>query len=106
MRITLETLTSIRNTNKLQKLNSTFICLLLGVATMQTKSFAQLTTNGVNRVKRGHGVLEDHSNIVATNVLHLMLRHLQQRLATIAHITALNLSWRHIDKTHDGEACY
>ena len=72
-------------------------------SSVQAKPLAQLSADGVNGVQRRHGVLENHSDVVAANLLHLGLGHLEQGLATVADVAALDASRRHIDEAHDGE---
>ena len=49
------------------------------------------------------GVLKDHRDAVATDVPHLLIAHLEQRLAMVADVTALNAAWGHVDEPHDGK---
>ena len=102
VRILVHALLGLRDAHEVEQLSGAFERLLLGVAAVQTKALPHLTTDLVNRVERGHGVLEDHRNVIAADVLHLLLRHIEEVATAIGHGTALNLTGRHGDEAHDG----
>ena len=102
VRILIDALLGLGNTNEVQKLGGTLERLLLGVAAVQTKTLAHLLADLIDRVQGGHRILEDHRDVVTANVLHLFLGHLEDRTTAIANVAALDLSRRHRDKTHDG----
>ncbi len=103
MRVVLDALGGVGDADHLEQLDGALERLLLGVAAMQAQALAQLAPDGVDRVERGHGVLENHRNVVAANLLHLGLGHLEQRVAAVADVAALDLSRGHVDEAHDGE---
>ena len=102
MRILIDALLGLGNTNEVQKLGGALERLLLGVATVQTKTLAHLLADLIDRVQGGHRILEDHRDVVTANVLHLFLGHLENRTTAIANVAALDLSRRHRDEAHDG----
>ena len=102
VRILVDALLGLGNANEVQKLGGALERLLLGVATVQTKSLAHLLADLIDRVQGGHRILEDHRDIVAANMLHFFLGHLEDRTTAVANVAALNLSRRHRDEAHDG----
>src|SRR5712691_508466 len=48
---------------------------------MRLDRFGDLITDAEDRIERGHRLLEDHRDVVAANLLHLLLRELEQILA-------------------------
>jgi hypothetical protein len=78
VRVVLDALLWVGDAHHVEKLDRALKRLLLGVATVEAEPLPQLATNGVDRVKRGHGVLEDHRDVVSADVLHLLLAHLEQ----------------------------
>ena len=102
VRILIDALLGLGDTHEVQKLGGTLERLLLGVATVQTKTLAHLLADLIDRIQGGHRILEDHRDIVAANVLHLFLGHFEDGAAAIANVTALDLSRRHRDEAHDG----
>ena len=77
VRILIDALLGLGNTNEVQKLGGALERLLFGVTTVQTKALAHLLTDLIDRVQGGHRILEDHRDIVTANVLHLLLGHLE-----------------------------
>ena len=53
----------------------------LGALFMNSDTLGNLTSHGHNRIQGGHGVLEDHGNLLAADGAHLLLIQLQQVLA-------------------------
>ena len=69
---------------------------------MQAEALADLLADLIDRVERRHRVLEDHGDVVAAHVTHLLLAHVEQGMSTIQDLAAMDLSRRHGDKAHDG----
>ena len=61
-----------------------------------------LVLDPVNRVEGGHGLLEDHGDLVAPDGLHLLFGHLGQVLAVEQDLAVADPAGL-FDKTHDGE---
>ena len=103
VRIVLDALLRVGDAHQVEQLDGAGRGLLLSVTAVKAQALAQLATDGVDRVQRGHGVLEDHGDVVAADLLHLSFGHLEQRLAAVADVAALDASRGHVDETHDGE---
>ena len=102
MRILVDALLGLRNTDQIEQLGCALERLLLGVAAVKAKALAHLLADLINRVQRGHGILEDHRDVVTANMLHLLLGHIEERVTAIQDAAALDLSRRHGDEAHDG----
>lgn len=76
MRILLQALVRLVDTNQLQQFPGTFIGLLLGFVGMQKNNFPDLISDGIDRVKTGHRVLKDNRNFIPPDLTHLPFRHL------------------------------
>ena len=75
VRILIDALLGLGNTNEVQKLGGALERLLLGVATVQTKALAHLLADLIDRVQGGHRILEDHADLSSPDTFHLMLVH-------------------------------
>ncbi len=104
VRILVHALLGLGDTHEVEKLGSALERLGLGVAAMQAQALADLFTDLVDRVERSHRVLEDHGDIVAADVAHLVLGHVEERLAAIENAAAMDLARRHGDEAHDGHS--
>ena len=102
VRILVYALLGLGNAHGVQQLHSALQRLLLGVAAVQAQALSHLLADLVDRVQAGHGVLEDHGDIVAAHVLHLRLGHVEQVVPAVEHGPALDLSRRHGDEAHHG----
>ena len=76
-----QTLLGARESDEAEHLNCTVKRLLLADPAVDEDRLGDLVTDALGRVKRGHGVLEDHGDVVATNLLHLLVRELREVLA-------------------------
>src|SRR5690606_14756374 len=70
---------------------------------VQDQHFADLVANGVDRVERGHRLLEDHGDLLAAHTAHRLLGSLKQVLAGKADAAGLEFSAHDIGKPHDGQ---
>lgn len=70
---------------------------------MELDHLGDLVANGVHRRERGHWLLEDHGNVAAPNLMHLVAVRVERgevdfalvQLAAIADVAAGNLGcWR------------
>ena len=57
---------------------------------MQLDGFDNLFANGINRVEAGHGLLENHGDVVAADFSHLTFGKFQQVLTIKDYLTADN----------------
>ena len=85
-----------------------FLCLLhsfcLRNILVQHDGFRDLITNGQNGVQSGHGILEDHGNVVTTHSFQLGIIHLQNVLAVQDDGTLLDLSGRVGNQVQNGHS--
>ena len=75
--------------------------LLLAGLALKEHGLGELTADLYDGVQAGHGVLEDHGDLVAADLVELLLRDLQQILAVIDDLTALGDGVGGLD-AHDG----
>src|SRR3990172_12931831 len=73
-------------------------------ALVQAHRFRYLVTDGVNRVERGHGVLENHGDNSSPESPHLFPGKLNQVFALHDYFTADDFSGGFGEKTENGEA--
>ncbi len=88
MRQGLQALAWLGNADHLQQFQGARRGLLAGQAFVQQENFVDLLLDAVQRVQRGHRLLEDHRNAVAANALHGLLVLLQKVLVLIADAAA------------------
>ena len=72
MRIAINTRRNRRNTNLLQRPNSTGLRLLLVQIQMLLNGFDKLLANRQKRIERREGVLKNHSDFLATQPAHFV----------------------------------
>src|SRR5439155_12787671 len=77
--------------------------LLLGHAHVKLEGFAYLLADGKHGVEGGHRVLEDHGDLIAPDVAHLVVAILEQVFAPVKHLARLRLAGRPGYQAHDGE---
>jgi hypothetical protein len=70
---------------------------------MQRDRLADLPADRVQRVERGHRLLEDHRDVIAADALHLALAELEQVPALEADRTADDTARRVGNQAQDGE---
>ena len=68
---------------------------------VQLDRFADLIADGKNRIERGHRLLEDHRDLVASDLAHLLVTELEQILAAVDDLAADNFPRRRRDQPHD-----
>ena len=101
VRVVLDALLGVGDADHVEQLDRALERLLLGVAAVDAQALAELAADAVDRVERAHGVLEHHRDVVAPDRLHLLGGHLEQGVAAVAHVAALDLAGRHGDQAHD-----
>ncbi|MNC51101.1 hypothetical protein D3C75_1003800 [compost metagenome] len=84
----LEALVRFRDANQFEQFEGAPGGGLAAHAFMQGENFVDLLFDVVQRVERGHRLLEDHRNAVAANALQGLLVLLQQVLAFVADAAA------------------
>lgn len=72
MRVVLETFLGRWNPNILEELDASLPYLIIVNPLMNHHGLLDLVLNGKYGVERGHGFLEDHGNMLSTDVLHLL----------------------------------
>src|SRR4029079_18731681 len=81
MRIAREPRRRLRNADLRQQLDDAGARWRAGQALMQQERLADLLLNGVQRIERGHRLLEDDGNAIATHATQRAFRQLEQVLA-------------------------
>ena len=76
--ILLHALLRVRDAAQLQELKGPGHGLLLGGLAVEQDALGDLFAHGVDGVQGGHGLLEDHGDLIAPDLLHLPLRELEQ----------------------------
>ena len=91
------------NADKLQQLGRLVRSFRLGKLFMEQNHLADLIAHGKNRVEGGHGVLEDHRDILAADGAQFLRAFLQQIFSVEQNLAGGYLSGRIGNQTHDGE---
>ena len=60
---------------------------------MQLEHFSYLPAYGEHWIERSHGFLEDHGDLIATDVAHLCIREIQEIFSVKTNRARNNLSW-------------
>ena len=81
MRILIEPPLGIGDPHELQQFDRTRRCLLLGHSEVDLQRLLDLEPDREDRVERGHRLLEDHRNVAAADLAHLLVVEIEQRLA-------------------------
>ena len=73
---------------------------------MNLQGFADLTLHGEHRVQGGHGLLEDHGDLVAADVVHLLVGAVENVFAVEGDAAAFNIAVavQQLDNAHGGHA--
>ncbi|MNO49677.1 hypothetical protein D3C76_400320 [compost metagenome] len=82
-----------RNTDKIEKLNPTFIRISLGDVLMFKQHFGNLSADFHHWVQRGHRILKNHTDLFTANFLHLLLCLTNQILSIKQNLSAFIFSW-------------
>ena len=69
---------------------------------MQADDFCDLVAHVVDGVKGGHGILEDHADLVAADVPHFVFALFENVLAVHVHLAAVNFAGRYRQEADDG----
>ena len=77
-----------------ENLDGLLVCLGLREVLVDADGLANLVPDGEDGVEARHGVLEDHGDVVAPNLLHPLLRHLEEVLALEEDLTLGVRGWR------------
>ena len=88
-----------------QQRNRALQRLIFAQFEVNTQRFADLFANGHSRVKAGHRVLEDHADLAAPDLAHLLLREIEQVLVVKQDAATCVLPGRLGKQTHDREGC-
>ena len=73
VRILVHTFLGVIDTYQFKHLDSFLPCLILRIVLVMThQGFHQLVADSINRVETGHRVLEDHTDLIASEVTHLL----------------------------------
>ena len=78
VRVVVDAVAGGRDTDQLQQLDGPPAGRRAVQPLVQLERFADLTANGQDRIQRGHRVLEDHGDVVATHLPHVVLFELEQ----------------------------
>ena len=76
--------------------------LLLVHALVLDERLGNLIAAGEHRVERRHGLLENHGDLVAANLAHLLARELEEVFPLEQHLSR-DLRRRDVQKPHNGE---
>jgi hypothetical protein len=81
MRVLLEPARAIGDADKLEQLNGTRFRLLVVHPEMNLQGLHHLLADGEHRIERGHRLLEDHRDVAATLLAHLVFGEVEQVLS-------------------------
>ncbi len=76
---------------------------LAGEALVQLQDLADLPRHGVQRVERGHRLLEDHGDVVAAHLAQLVLRRGEKVAPLEEHAAGRVRGWRVLQELEDRE---
>jgi len=108
VRVVLEAFVGLGNAHEVEHVGRELQGFLLALTLVEHDRLGDLIAHGVDRVERGHRLLKDHGDVVATNAAHLGLGKLEQVLG-LAVLTAepdlapRNHARRHGDEAHHGQ---
>src|SRR5438045_3499246 len=80
MWVVVEPLLRARDADKVEELDGALARLALVHLEMKLERFGDLPADGEDRIQAGHGVLEDHRDVVAADAPDLVVVHLQDVL--------------------------
>ena len=92
-----------RDLYQLQHLNGALFGFRLVQIRVQHQRFHDLFSHGKYRVQGSHGLLEDHGDLSAADLAHLILAFLQQIFSLIQDLAAHDFSRRRLYQLHDGK---
>ena len=101
--ILLDPLLRRRDTDRPQHLDGPVVRFPPAEALVQADGLADLVADRVDRVERGHRLLEDHRDIVAAHLAHPRLGRVEQVFAGKADGALGDPARRHRHQPHDGE---
>ena len=78
MRILSQPLLGIGDTHHSQQLDSAEVCISCTHSEMELQRLYDLKPDRQDRIERGHGLLEDHGDLPASDVAHLFFRKREQ----------------------------
>jgi hypothetical protein len=78
VRVLLEPLLGVRDADHVEQLDGALVGGVLGDVEVRTQGLAQLPADRVDRVQRRHRLLEDHRDLVAADLLHVLLFEVRQ----------------------------
>ena len=93
-----------RNAHQLQSFNGAGLCLFFGNVLLGEEHFLDLPANGHDRVQRTHGILEDHRDLLAADILHFLVGIILQFLAAHTQLIHADQGRRGIEQLHDSKA--
>ena len=102
MRILVEATLCERDLHELQHLDRALLRFLLRHILVQKQGLDELLSDGEHRIQGGHRLLENHRDLLAADLTHLVLGHLYDILSLKEDLAALDLT-RLLDQSHDGE---
>ena len=100
MRIGAQPILGLRNPDAFQHLDTAFLASGLVQIGMKAQHFIHLLPDRVDRVQRGHRVLEDHRDLLAPDLPHPVFGRLRDILARQPNFAAFDLP-RRVDQAKD-----
>ena len=102
MRILLRTLGCIWNIHLLEALDGFLLRLFTAQMPMLLYGLDDLLPDLHRRIHTGHRILEDHRDVLSTNLLHVLFGGRNDILATQSDLAVHDLRRRHRIQLHDG----
>ncbi len=102
MGVVIQALAGFGDAHQHQQLLGAFASRLFIHAFMEHEGFADLETDCVDRVQRGHRVLEDHGNFVAAHFAHFIFSQLKQVTPIEPDLAVFNFPGWGLDEAEDG----
>src|ERR1700694_4900551 len=93
------------NTDLFQQRNRALQRLVFTQFEVNAQRFADLLANGHGRIKAGHRVLEDHTDLAAPHLAHLLFGEIKQVLVVKQDAATSILPGRLGKQTHNREGC-
>src|SRR5688500_15136777 len=103
MRVLVQPLLRIRNADQFEEIDRPCSGLILVHAEVKLNRFAQLAGDGEDRIEGGHRVLEDHRDLFAADLAHVVVGHLQDVATLEQDLAGRDLARRARNQAHDRE---
>ena len=93
----------VRDADQREQFDGTFVGLFFGHAHVNEQRLLDLQPDGQHRVQGGHRLLEDHGDVTAANLAHLLVVEFEQGATVEFHRAVQNPRRVGRQQAHDGQ---